>query len=110
MTLDNPENKAFTQAYRQKFNRDADAYAVQGYDAARVIVEAVNQTQGDTTNKERLLEAIAAVKFASPRGPFEFDPETHNVVHNEYVREVREVNGKITNVVLETIPMVKDKA
>jgi hypothetical protein len=31
------------------------------------------------------------------------------VVHNEYVREVREVNGKITNVVLETIPMVKDK-
>ncbi|HZS01279.1 MAG TPA: ABC transporter substrate-binding protein, partial [Chloroflexota bacterium] len=51
MTLDNPENKTFTQAYRQKFNRDADGYAVQGYDAARVIVEAVNQTQGDTTNK-----------------------------------------------------------
>ena len=108
-TLDTPENKAFMQAYQQKFNKSADAFAVQGYDAARVIVEALNKTQGDASNKDRLLEEIAAVKFVSPRGPFEFDPESHNVVHNEYVREVREVNGKVTNVVLETIPMVKDK-
>src|SRR4051794_6245720 len=109
-TLDTLENKAFTQAFQQKFNKDADGYAVQGYDAARVIVEALNKTQGDASNKDRLLEEIAAVKFVSPRGPFEFDPESHNVVHNEYVREVREVNGKVVNVVLETIPMVKDKA
>ena len=109
-TLDTPENRAFTQAYRQKFGRDADGYAVQGYDTARVIVEAINKTQGDTSNKDRLLEAIASVKFTSPRGPFEFDPDTRNAVMNVYAREVREVGGKITNVVLETFPMIRDRA
>jgi branched-chain amino acid transport system substrate-binding protein len=108
LTLDNSENKAFTQAYRQKFNKDADVYAMQGYDTARVIVEALNKTQGDTTNKDRLVEAIAGVRFASPRGPFEFDPVTHNPIHNIYAREVREVGGKLTNVVIETFPNVKD--
>jgi branched-chain amino acid transport system substrate-binding protein len=109
LTLDNPENKAFVAAYRQKFNKDADVFAMQGYDTARVIVDAVNRTQGDMTNKDRLVEAILGVKFASPRGPFEFDPESHNVIQNIYAREVREVDGKLTNVVLETFPLVKDR-
>jgi branched-chain amino acid transport system substrate-binding protein len=109
LTLDNPENKAFVAAYRQRFNKDADVFAMQGYDTAHVIVEALNKTQGDTSNKERLADAIVAVKFASPRGPFEFDPETHNVVQNIYAREVREVDGKLTNVVLQTFPMVSDR-
>ena len=108
LTLDNPENRAFTQAYRQKFNKDADVYAMQGYDTARVIVEALNKTQGDTTDKPRLIEAITSVKFASPRGSFEFDPETHNPIQNIYAREVREVGGKLANVVVETFPRVKD--
>lgn len=108
LTLDNPENRRFVEAYRAKYQRDPDVYALHGFDAGRVVVEALNAVQGDTTNKERLIEAIASVKFASARGPFEFDPETHNVIQNVYVRETREVNGKLTNVVLETFPMVRD--
>ncbi|HZU07872.1 MAG TPA: ABC transporter substrate-binding protein [Chloroflexota bacterium] len=110
LTLDTPENRAFVQAYRQRFNKDPDVYAMQGYDTGRVIVEAINQTQGDTSNKDRLVEVITGIKFTSPRGPFEFDPETHNVVQNIYAREVREVGGKLTNVVIETFPMIKDRA
>ncbi|HZS02875.1 MAG TPA: ABC transporter substrate-binding protein [Chloroflexota bacterium] len=109
LTLDTPENKAFVDAYRQKFNKDPDVYAVHGYDTARIIVEALNQTQGDASNKDRLIEAIAGVKFTSPRGSFEFDPETHNVVHSVYVREVRDVGGKLTNVVLDTFPPQRDR-
>jgi len=30
------------------------------------------------------------------------------VVHNEYIREVRRVGGKLVNYELETIPQVKD--
>ncbi|HZS02234.1 MAG TPA: ABC transporter substrate-binding protein [Chloroflexota bacterium] len=107
LNLDNPENRAFTQAYRQKFNKDADVYAMQGYDTARVIVEALNKTQGDTTNKDKLVEAITSVKFASPRGPFEFDPDSHNPIQNVYAREVRESGGKLSNFVIETFPAVK---
>jgi branched-chain amino acid transport system substrate-binding protein len=44
----------------------------------------------------------------SPRGPLAIDPETRDVVHNEYIREVRRVGGKLVNYELETIPSVKD--
>ena len=108
LTLDTPENARFVEAYRAKYNKDPDVYALHGYDAGRVVVDALNAVQGDTTNKERLIEAIASVKFASARGPFEFDPESHNPIQNVYVRETREVNGKLTNVVLETFPLVRD--
>ena len=44
----------------------------------------------------------------SPRGPIMIDPETRDVVQNEYLRRVERVGGNLANVELETIPMVKD--
>ena len=38
----------------------------------------------------------------------EIDPETRDVVHNEYIREVRKVGGQLANVEFEMIPNVKD--
>jgi branched-chain amino acid transport system substrate-binding protein len=54
------------------------------------------------------VKAMEGVKFASPRGPFEFDPETHNVINPMYLREVQLVEGKPGNVVIETLGTVKD--
>ena len=45
---------------------------------------------------------------ASPRASFMIDPDTRDIVQNEYVRRVERVNGRLANVELETIPMVKD--
>jgi branched-chain amino acid transport system substrate-binding protein len=45
---------------------------------------------------------------ASPRGSFMIDPDTRDIVQNEYVRRVEMVNGRLANVELETIPMVRD--
>ncbi len=108
LTLQNKENLAFTRAYKDRFKRDASVFAVQGFDAARVIVEGLNRTNGDTSNKDRLIEAFAGVKFASPRGPFEFDPATHNVIQSIYVRQVRRVGKGIANVVFENLGRIKD--
>ena len=110
LTLQTPANLAFTRAYRGRWKRDATVYAMQGYDSARVIVEALTATGGDTTNKARLIEALAAVRFTSPRGPFSFDPETHNVVQTVYLRQVREVGKAIHNVVFDTLGVFKDPA
>ena len=45
----------------------------------------------------------------SPRGPISIDPETRDIVQDEYLREVRKVNGELANVELETISkQVKD--
>jgi branched-chain amino acid transport system substrate-binding protein len=108
LTLQTPENLAFTRAYRARWKRDATVYALQGYDTARVIVEALNATGGDTTNKPRLIEAMAGVRFTSPRGPISFDPETHNVIQTVYMRQVREVGQAIHNVVFGTLGVFKD--
>ncbi len=108
LTLQTPENLAFTRAYRARWQRDATVYAMQGYDTARVIVEALNATGGDTTNKSKLVEAVANVRFTSPRGPISFDPETHNVIQTVYVRQVREVGNAIHNVVFGTLGVFKD--
>jgi branched-chain amino acid transport system substrate-binding protein len=45
----------------------------------------------------------------SPRGPISIDPATRDVVHNEYLREIRKVGNRVVNVELETIGIaVKD--
>src|SRR5947208_1953406 len=87
-TLDNKENKDFTTAYKSKYGRLADVFAMQGYDTARVIIEALNAVKGKTDDKQAFLKAIAAVKFKSPRGDFRFDPATNNVVNPIYIREL----------------------
>jgi branched-chain amino acid transport system substrate-binding protein len=44
----------------------------------------------------------------SPRGPISIDPETRDIVQNEYLRRVEKVNKQLVNVELETIPAMKD--
>ena len=107
--LDNPANKAFVRAFRAKYARTPDGFAVQGYDSAQVIVHALTATGGDTRDKARLLEALRGVEFDSPRGRFRFDPRTQNVIQPfVYVREVREVGGELANVVVDRIANVRD--
>ena len=108
VTLQRPENLAFTRAYRARWKREASVYAMQGFDAARVIVEAVNATGGNTDDRARLVEAVAAVKFASPRGAFAFDPNTHNVVQDIYLRQVREVGPTLHDVVFGNLGTFRD--
>jgi branched-chain amino acid transport system substrate-binding protein len=36
------------------------------------------------------------------------DPETRDVVHNEYIRRVERVNGELYNVEFATVEAVKD--
>ena len=108
-TLDNKENKDFTTAYKSKYGRLADVFAMQGYDTARVIIEALNAVKGKTDDKQAFLKAIAAVKFKSPRGDFRFDPATNNVVNPIYIRElVKDPSLGYVNKVKATVASVAD--
>ena len=99
--LDNPVNKKFVDDYRKKFpKKEVDVFAMQGYDAARIIVEALNAVKGDTSNKDNFLAAIRAVTFDSPRGKFAFDPKTQNVINQIYFRQVKQSGGKYVNTII----------
>jgi branched-chain amino acid transport system substrate-binding protein len=108
-TLDNKENKDFTSAYKNKYGKLADVFAMQGYDTARVIVEALNAMKGKTDDKQAFLKAIADVKFKSPRGDFRFDSATNNVVNPIYIRElVKDPSLGYVNRVKSTVAAVAD--
>ncbi|MBC8161096.1 MAG: ABC transporter substrate-binding protein [Roseiflexaceae bacterium] len=106
--LDNPENKAFTTAYQKLTNQQPNVFAVQGYDAARLIIEGVNAVQGDVSQQDILLKALGAATFASPRGPFKLDPNTNNPINPCYVREVRQAGSAYTNVVIAMLEAAGD--
>ncbi len=106
ITLDNPENTQFVENFNSQYDRDPSTYAMQGYDTAQLIVKALEATEGDT-DPDTLVDAMENVEFNSPRGPVRFD-ENHNPIQNIYIREAREENGTIENVVIDTIEDVQD--
>lgn len=106
--LDNPENKSFKDAYQKEYNLLPDVFAVQAWDGMRALDEALQKTNGDTSDKTKLIAALEAVKFNSPRGAFEFDKDTHNVIQDMYIREVKTVNGQAVNTIGDKIGRVTD--
>ena len=108
MERDDPTNNAFVKAYREaNGGRSPDIYSVGGYDGMHLIYEALKKTGGDTS-AEALVEASKGMSWESPRGKMTIDPETRDVIQSVYIREVKEVDGKLQNVVIDEIPEVKD--
>ncbi|MGH3089754.1 MAG: ABC transporter substrate-binding protein, partial [Rubrobacteraceae bacterium] len=106
--LENPENEEFKSDFQEAYDRRPSVYAVQGWDTAWLIGEAIRATEGNTEDKEALIAAMEEVEFQSPRGPMELD-ENHNPAQNIYIREVRELDdGTIDNVVVDTVENVSD--
>ena len=109
--LDNPVNKQFVKDFKARYNnKTPDGFAVQGYNTAEVILRALKAVNGNTQDKDKLVDAIAKVEFDSPRGRFRLDPKTHNVIQPFiYVREVREVpEFGLTNVPIDKVADVRD--
>ena len=89
--LDNPANKAFLAAFKQKVGQEGDIYAVQGYDAGALLDVGLGGAGGDAAARDKMVAAMASAKIDSPRGPLSFN-KAHNPIQNVYLREVR--NGK----------------
>jgi branched-chain amino acid transport system substrate-binding protein len=100
--LDNPKNAAFRAAFRQKTNRDADVYAVQGYDAAQMLAVGLDATKGDAAAIKPLAAAIVAAKIDSPRGAFTLSP-SHNPVQTIYLREAKGGGNRVIGVAAEAL-------
>ena len=110
--LDNPQNKAFVAAWKQAYgaNSTPDFTAVGAYDGMAAIVHAVHATNGKMDDGDAAVKSLLGWKFASPQGPIEIDPQTRDIVMNEYLDEVvKGSDGKLHEKVLMTVPAVKDQ-
>jgi len=108
---DRPANRRFIEAWKREYGAAStpNFAAVGAWDGMAMIVEAIRQQKG-RLDADRSMQIFRNWKTAdSPRGPIAIDPETRDIVQNEYLREVRKVGGALANVELETIATaVKD--
>jgi branched-chain amino acid transport system substrate-binding protein len=100
-------NKAYVEAFRRSFGGRPTFHSVAGYDAMHLIYQALEKTGGNTSG-DALVAAMKGMKWESPRGPIAIDPETRDIIQNEYIRKVEKVNGEMYNFEFATIEAVKD--
>jgi branched-chain amino acid transport system substrate-binding protein len=101
------KNKDFVAAFKKANNFRPNFMAVSGYDGMHLIYEALKKTNGDT-NGDALINAMKGMKWESPRGPVQIDPDTRDIIQNVYMRKVEKQNGELYNVEFATFDAIKD--
>ena len=56
----------------------------------------------------KYVDFMKGKKLDSPRGPIMIDPVERDIVQNIYIRRVEKVDGKLVNVDIGKVEMVKD--
>jgi len=102
--LDNPANRAFLAAWNAKHpDVVPSGLSVSGYDAGAVLDRALAAVGKNPTSKQ-INDAIAGLgKVDSPRGEWEFGPNTHTPVQKWYLREVRRDGRTLSNAVIQDL-------
>ena len=109
--LDNPQNGRFVAAWKAAYGADStpDFMAVGAYDGMAAVVHAVQATKGKM-NGDEAVKSLLGWTFDSPQGPIMIDPETRDIVMNEYLDEVvRGADGRLHEKVIGETEHVKDQ-
>jgi branched-chain amino acid transport system substrate-binding protein len=101
--LDNPQNKAFVEAYLKDYNAVPGTYAFQAYDAALLIDSALKATGGATADKAALRAAMAKADFISLRGKFRFNTNHYPVQDFYLVKVAKRPDGKYETEIAEKV-------
>jgi branched-chain amino acid transport system substrate-binding protein len=94
-----PKNKEYVAAFKKAYNTRPNFISLGGYDGMHI---------GGKTDGDAMVAAMKGMKWESPRGPAQIDPETRDIIHNVYVRKVERVDGELYNQEFETFEAVKD--
>ena len=100
--LDVPKDKGFRAAFKKTANREADVYAVQGYDAGQLLVAGLGTVKGDVKARKELIAAMETAQIDSPRGKFTLS-KAHNPVQDIYLRKVQGLENKYVSVAAKAL-------
>src|SRR5690348_17012008 len=105
-----PANEAFLAAWKREYGDKSipDFFSVDAWDGMAAIYGLVKETKGSFTADKAMAFLSHWKDPDSPRGPIIIDPETRDIVQNVYIRRVEKQDGRLVNVEIATIPMVKD--
>jgi branched-chain amino acid transport system substrate-binding protein len=101
--LDNAENKAFVAAFEKEYGYVPGSYAMQAYDAARLIDAAVKEVNGKVEDKEAFRAALKKASFTSPRGPFKIGNNGYPVQDFYLVQVAKRADGKYATQVVQKV-------
>ncbi len=95
--IDNPTNAAFVESFQAEYGRLPSLYASQGFDAANLLISALDKAEvGDA---DAFRDALKAAEFDSTRGDFEFG-NNHHPIQTIYAREVIKEGDIFTNKII----------
>jgi branched-chain amino acid transport system substrate-binding protein len=100
--LNFPKNTAFRAAFKQATTRDADVYAVQGYDTGSLLISGLTAVKGDVKSRQAMVAAMAKTVFDSPRGKFTLSA-AHNPVQDFYLRKVIGLENRYVRVAVKAL-------
>jgi branched-chain amino acid transport system substrate-binding protein len=108
-TNTNPENIKLKEQLRKMLGEKAvaDAASVAAWDGTAVIQQAV-AALGPSAEGLAYVDFMKGKTFASPRGKIMIDPVERDVIQDIDIRSVEKVDGKLANVVIGKVEMVKD--
>jgi branched-chain amino acid transport system substrate-binding protein len=85
---------------------EPDFFAVAAYDCMTAFDRAVAAQKG-TIDPDKTMAIWSGMKWESPRGPIQIDPQTHDITQDMYMRKVTKEGPKYQDVEFSTTPMVK---
>lgn len=75
--------------------------SIGAYDGMAALYAALRKT-GGAADGEKLVNAMKGLRFESPRGEIGIDPQTRDIVQDQYIRRVKRIDGVLANDEFET--------
>jgi simple sugar transport system substrate-binding protein len=100
--LENLENASFLSLYDGDVGGEPGVYVEEGYLGGQVASAAIAAVNGNLTDKEAFLGALASVTLDTPAGPFRFD-DHGQAVRNTYITRVVSTDDGVEHEVIDTI-------
>jgi len=86
VATDDPAMATFVKDYKAKYNSEPNAMAALGYDAANLLVKAIDDAK--STDSEKIRTALENMKgFKGVGGDITIDPKTHNPMKSAVIKE-----------------------
>ena len=107
--LPHEENVKFKAKLNEKFPGTLPSYSmVNAFDGMHLLYRMVEAQKGKIFDPEVAMKAVKGYSWISPRGPLKIEPDTREITLNMYIRRVEKVKGRLENVLVDTIPAIKD--
>lgn len=91
--LDIASNRAFVAAFTQRHTVPPSEFAAQGFDAARLLLAAIESLEGNVSNRRATAAVLAHTPFIGARGALTIDPRNNNVIQDIHIFETKKRQG-----------------